>query len=89
MISLRSQLIATIETYAEATGLAKASVSTRVFDDGNVIKRLLAGGDLTTGRWERSMRWLSDHWPEGADWPAGVARPVSDEAGTTHQENRT
>lgn len=74
-MTLRDQLITTFTAYCTAVGRSEARVSTLLWGSGGRWSRLLADGDVTTGLWERSMRWLSDHWPQGADWPAGVARP--------------
>lgn len=65
-----------IKTKRRDGGLSLSGISTRVFGDGKTFARIEAGGDLTTGSFERAMRWFSEHWPEGAEWPVDVARPV-------------
>ena len=74
------ELIAVSKTYAEARGISLSRTSTLIFGDGMMFKRLSNGCDLTTGRWAKGMQWLSDHWPEGAHWPAEVARPEQSSA---------
>lgn len=74
-MTLRDQLIRTFKAYCTAVGRSEARVSTLLFGSGGRWTRLLADGDVTTGRWERAMLWLSDHWPDGAEWPAGITRP--------------
>lgn len=65
------------DAYAAARGLSRSRVSTIVFNAGMVLDRIASGKDLTTASFERAMRWFSDHWPENAEWPAHVERPVS------------
>lgn len=54
-------------------------MSKRVFNDGKVLDNLADGKDITIGRFERAMRWFSDNWPDGAEWPADVPRPCATE----------
>ena len=82
MMSLKEQLIHVAQLYAEAVGTkgrdgqpSLAGISTRIFGDGKTFSRIGAGGDVTTGSFERAMRWFSDNWPEGAVWPEHVERP--------------
>lgn len=82
MIPLRDQLLNVARCYAEVVGtrgrdgrLSLSGISTRIFADGKTFARIAAGGDLTTGSFERAMRWFSDNWPEGAVWPASIERP--------------
>lgn len=65
-----------VETFGAATGLAEATISTRVFNDGDRIKTLRNGGDLGVRKMERALDWFSAHWPEGAAWPEDIPRPV-------------
>jgi len=82
MMSLKDQLLLIAQTYAEAVGTrgrdglpSLAGISTRVFGDGKTFGRIAAGGDLTTGSFERAMRWFSENWPAGTEWPEAVKRP--------------
>ena len=74
MTNLRDQLIAVADAYCLAVGLSRARVATIVFNAGAALDRIAAGRDLKTGSWERAMRWFSDHWPDGAEWPEGIER---------------
>ena len=75
------QHLLTVSTaYAEATTLSRSSVSKRVFNDGKVLDNLVTGADMTIGRHAAAMQWLSDNWPDGAEWPDGIARPAKTEA---------
>ena len=82
MMTLREQLLHLADLYSSAAtpgrrGAVKfSSISSRVFDDGKTLPRVAAGGDVTTGSYERALRWFSDNWPESAAWPEGIARPA-------------
>lgn len=75
MKSLRSQLLTVADTYAAGRNLSRARVSTIVFNSGMALDRIASGKDLTTGNYERAMRWFRDNWPEGAEWPSSVEMP--------------
>lgn len=68
-------LIELADIYCAATGRTRMAVSKRVFNDGKVLDRLSAGGDLTTSRHQMALRWLSDNWPEATPWPPNIERP--------------
>jgi hypothetical protein len=73
---LRDQILAAANAYCKASGMSRARLSTLILKSGARLDQLAEGRDLNTGTFEAAMRWLSDNWPEGADWPDGVARPV-------------
>jgi hypothetical protein len=69
------------ERYGEARKLSAGRVSTLAFGDGTKLPHIFAGNaDLTTARYERTMQWFSDNWPEGAEWPSQIERPAKSEA---------
>lgn len=74
-MTLKSRLLAVSAAFAQERGLSLSRVSTIVLNDGKALLRLEAGGDITTGTFERAMAWFSANWPEGAEWPADVPRP--------------
>lgn len=54
-----------------------ARVSTLIFNDGKKLKAIAEQGvDLSTGKFEFAMQWFSTNWPDGAEWPADVDRPL-------------
>ena len=69
------RLIIVAGTYCASARRSRSRVSTIIFNDGKRLDRIADGADLTTTAWERAMQWLSDNWPEGLEWPAGVERP--------------
>ena len=77
-MNMHSQLLAVFDGYRAATELSASRVSTILFGSGARIDALREGrSDVGTRTWERAMQWFSDHWPEAADWPEGVERPMS------------
>jgi hypothetical protein len=74
MVSIK-QFLRLIDRYCAATRLAEATVSTRLLNDGKGIARLRSGRDIGVRKVEEKVGWLSDNWPEGAEWPADISRP--------------
>lgn len=70
-------LLRLVGAYCEATGLAEATVSDRVLNDGKRIKAIRAGKDIGSRRLEEAIQWFSDNWPVSAEWPVDIARPAA------------
>jgi len=70
-----TRLISLIERYCEVTGIAEATLSSRVFRDGKRVSAIRAGSDVGVRRMSMAVQWFSDNWPGSADWPDGVPRP--------------
>ena len=64
------------EIYAARRGLTLSTVSTYAAAAGDFYARLRRGHDLTTRRAARVVQWFSDNWPNDAEWPADIPRPV-------------
>ncbi len=78
---MTDQITQVAEAYCEARGLSLARVSVLVFNDGKKLKAIAEQGvDLSTGKFEHAMRWFSTNWPDGAEWPAAISRPVGAQA---------
>ncbi len=52
-MTLRERLLEEAETFCAATGMSKARLATIVVNDGKFFDRIEAGGDCTTGTFER------------------------------------
>lgn len=77
MKTLREQLIIVSDAYGVLRGIGRQRVSTIVLNRGSTLDAIADGrADVTTGTFEKAMRWLSANWPEGHDWPEGIDRPV-------------
>lgn len=74
-MTLVEEILSVAHAYAAARRVSIGRVSMLAFGDGQLLKRLQTGSDLTTRRLENTMLWFSANWPEGAEWPEGVQRP--------------
>ena len=75
-MNLRLQLVTVADTYANAKGQARATVSTLVLNGGHVLDGLAGGqADVTTKTFEKAVAWFDANWPADLAWPEGVARP--------------
>lgn len=75
-MNMREQILILTDRYGATLGIGRKRVSTIVLNRGSKLDDVAAGGDLTTGVFERAVQWLSDNWPDGAEWPAAVRRPA-------------
>lgn len=56
-----AELVRRAKRYADAHGIAMATVSTRIFNDGKVLDRLISGASITTRRLNAAMTYLDRH----------------------------
>jgi hypothetical protein len=68
-------LLTLSDAYQAATGVPETTVSHRLFNDTKKLALMRVGADITVGRFNHALLWFSANWPEGCDWPDGVARP--------------
>ena len=73
-------IIRLVELCASGHGWSGATASTYAAGSGDFLGRLKRGHDITTRRAIRVTQWLSDHWPEGAEWPSDIPRPAPKQA---------
>ena len=64
------------ERYATARGVSLARVATLAAGDGKFFARLQSGQTCTLRTAGRVVRWLSERWPDGTEWPRDLERPV-------------
>ena len=69
-----SDLFTLAAAYGKATGLAEASVSTRVLDGGGRLAQIREGRDIGVRRLRKALAWFSANWPENAVWPESIDR---------------
>ena len=74
-----SHLLTIIDTFTAATSVKEVTLSHRVFGDSKKIAALRSGSDITLGRFNAALDWFASNWPDGIDWPSGIARPVTSE----------
>ncbi|CVI15295.1 hypothetical protein G6L26_007520 [Agrobacterium radiobacter] len=70
-------LIKVAEAYGSASQVEEKTVSSRVFQDSKKLGAIRAGSDITVGRYNAAILWFDANWPEGADWPHDVPRPLT------------
>lgn len=75
-MSAIDHLIAVAAEFGRAANLDDTTVSWRLFGDSKKLPAIKAGADIQVKRLEKAMTYLSSNWPEGAVWPAQVARPA-------------
>jgi hypothetical protein len=71
------QLLTVVDAYCAARGISEARASTLIFNGGGRIKQLRDGRDIGVLTSLSALRWLSDNWPEEAEWPSDIPRPYS------------
>lgn len=69
------QFLSVVAVFCRAGAIAEPTLSTRLFNDGKRIGAIRAGSDVGARRLALAMSWLSQNWPDGAEWPTDVARP--------------
>lgn len=73
---LTEDLLYVARIFSRITGRALATTSSLATDEGKCLPLIEKGvRSITVTRYERTMRWFSDNWPEGHKWPNGVERP--------------
>ncbi|WP_201829634.1 hypothetical protein [Microvirga zambiensis] len=80
-MSGKDHLLRLAAIFGHQSGLPQTTVSWRLFQDTNKLEGIERGRDLYLGRFERAVRYLSDNWPAGAEWPADIPRPPSSHTG--------
>jgi hypothetical protein len=68
-------LLCVARAYAAAAKVDLSTVSWRALGDTKKLGAMADGADIQVRRYEKTMQWFSDNWPEGFDWPAAVPRP--------------
>ncbi|HWK65368.1 MAG TPA: hypothetical protein VNS34_10530 [Rhizobiaceae bacterium] len=75
-----AHLLGLADAFIAATSVKEVTLSHRVFGDSKKLTAIRNGADITVGRFNAAIAWFSANWPEDADWPANVARPVVENA---------
>lgn len=63
------------DTYTSVTGIARSTLSWRIFNDGKKLDAIFGGADLQVTRYERAIEWFLRHWPTTEEWPIDTPRP--------------
>ena len=75
-MSAIDQLLELAAEYGRAAEVDTTTVSWRLFGDSKKLAAIIEGGDIQVRRFEKSMLWLAENWPDRAVWPASIKRPT-------------
>lgn len=68
-------LLSVVDAYSSGKGWKDGTASTRIFNDGKKVSQLRSGASITISRMNDALRFMSDDWPDGVEWPSNVNRP--------------
>jgi hypothetical protein len=72
---LLDNLRAVTAIFCEATGKTPKYVAWQATNNNKFWDQIDQGGGWNIRTYDKILQWLSDRWPEGAEWPEGVTRP--------------
>lgn len=75
-MNLRDTLISTAENFCSVSGIPLWRASIAVAKDGKFFRRIKAGGDCSTGTYERAMNWFAASWPPDLNKPEALQKYV-------------
>lgn len=76
MTNAVKNLLALARAFGAALGVRDSSVSHKIVGKGDFFAKLQQGSIPKVDTYEKLLQKFSDHWPEGADWPADIPRPA-------------
>jgi hypothetical protein len=79
MIDL-ADLFALFEEYCRVLDIPETTLSNRLYDESKKIALLRRGDGLTVKRFNHTVKYLHENWPQGAEWVGKIPRPVEVEA---------
>jgi hypothetical protein len=75
-----AHLLSLSDRFIEATSVKEVTLSHRVFGDSKKLAAIRNGADITLSRFNAALEWFSVNWPDDAEWPVSVPRPVTENA---------
>lgn len=72
----REHLLNLADAYCAARKIQRATLSTRLFNDGKRLDAIADGRDVLLGNYERAIRYFAANWPDGTAWPVGAPYPT-------------
>lgn len=87
-VAMITRLLSLIDAFCVARGISEARASTLIFNGGARVAQIRGGADIGVRRTEAAMLWISENWPEGADWPSDIPRPVREAEEPQHEVDR-
>lgn len=80
---LKANLLAVASAFAAARSFELSTVGKLAASDARFFTTLCEDGrSFTARKYDNVLRWFSENWPPGFDWPPCVVRPdaISEEA---------
>jgi transposase InsO family protein len=77
---LIGHLLMLLDVYRAHREREESTVGRLCAADGDFFQRLRDGKTLTVRKYDTVVGWFSENWPEGAEWPAAVRRPIAEAA---------
>ena len=72
---LRENLRTLSQAYLARRPYAATTLWARATKEARFMDRLEGGKTFTVRKYDRTVQWFSNNWPEGAEWPESVPRP--------------
>lgn len=73
---LANHLLTLSERFCVARELGEATVGRLCAADGRFFSRIREGKTFTAKKYDEVVAWFAKNWPEHAEWPHAVPRPV-------------
>jgi hypothetical protein len=74
--TLRAHILSLAAAFEQATGSSWRTIGKVAMNDNTFFVRIGRGDGFTIRTFDRILQWFSDNWPENAEWPEGIERPV-------------
>jgi hypothetical protein len=74
---LANHLLTLSERFCAARELGETTVGRLCAADGRFFSRIREGKTFTAKKYDEVVGWFSSNWPDKAEWPHAVSRPVS------------
>lgn len=77
--SLKHNLLTCADAFVAKRKVKLTTLGRMVANDSPFFARLREDNksSFTARKYDEIMRWFSDHWPAGAEWPRSVPRPLN------------
>lgn len=76
MLPNTQHILMLADEFIRAGNVRETALSSRLFGESKKLALLRSGTDVTLARYRAAILWFSENWPDGADWPADLFRPV-------------
>ncbi len=70
-----ADLFLLFDEYCRVAGIPQSTLSSRLYGESKKIALMRAGGGITVERYNHTLKYLDDNWPEGAEWRVNTPRP--------------